>query len=179
MSTVAIAAPAPPSAAAVQLRRGGSTRRPGHIDVATLPAPTDGALAVSEWFDPYLAEHGHPVRSSYVELFWLPILGPTSMVLLRRLVIGFEHAPGGYRIGVQDTARSLGVGLPTSRQSTFLRALHRLVIFRTARFAGDALQVHRRLPSLHAGQVRRLPASLRAAHATAVTRHPARCGDDR
>ncbi len=148
--------------------------RPGHVDVAALPVPVSGTLQVDPWTDPYLAEHGHDVRSSYVELFWLPILGPTATMLLRRLAIGLEHSPGGYRLPVVDTARSLGLGAPTTRQSPFVRALHRCVIYRCARFTDTGLEVHPRMPSLHAGQLRRLPGSLRAAHGAVAARHPVR-----
>lgn len=154
---------------------GSVVQRPGHIDVADLPVPVTGSLRVAAWADPYLAEHGHDVRSSYVELFWLGILGPTATMLLRRLATGLEHAPDGYLLPVVDTARSLGLGAPTSRQSSFVRALHRCVIYRTARFADDGLQVRLRLPSLHAGQLRRLPESLQAAHGTVAALHPTRC----
>lgn len=163
----------PPRAAARPPRR---RPRPGRIDLDTLPAPTDGSLRVTAWFDPYLAEHGHDVRSSYVELFWLGILGPSATLLLRRMASGLQRAPEGYHLPIVDTARSLGLGAPTSRQSPFIRALHRCVIYRAARFCGDDLEVRLRLPSLHASQLQRLPESLQAAHALLAQRHPGRAG---
>lgn len=150
-----------------------SGTRPGHIDLAGLPAPVSGSLHVRAWPDAYLAEHGHDVRSSYVELFWLPILGPTATMLLRRLAIGLEWSPQGYLLPVADTARCLGLGAPTTRQSPFVRALHRCVLYRGVRFVDDGIEVHPRLPALHAGQLRRLPEALQAAHATVVPRRPA------
>lgn len=146
-------------------------RRAGRIDVDQLPAPVDGSIRVTAWSDEYLAEHGHDVRSSYVELFWLGVLGPSSTVLLRRLASGLERAPEGYLLPVVDTARSLGLGPPTSRQSPFLRALHRCVVFRVARFVGSDLQVRSKLPTLHASQLSRLPESLQAAHGL-ISTHP-------
>lgn len=127
---------------------------------------------VSEWADPYLSERGHNVRSSYVELFWVGILGPSAMLLLRRLATGLEHSPSGFCLPIVDTARSLGLGPPKSRQSAFVRALHRCVIFRTARFVGNGLEVRVQLPTLHDGQLARLPESLQAAHAQLATTHP-------
>lgn len=155
------------------------TRRPprfGHIDPTRLPAPIDGAIQVRTWDDPYLAIHGHDIRSSYVELFWLGILGPSATLLLRRLGAGLRHSPDGFRLPIADTARSLGLGVPTSRSSQFIRALHRCVIFKVARFEGDILEVRPQLPSLHAGQLERLPESLQAAHALLGQRHPDRTG---
>lgn len=148
--------------------------RPGRIDVTRLPVPIDGSIRVREWSDPYLDEHGHDVRSSYVELFWLGILGPSATMLLRRLVFGLEHAPGGFCCPVGDTARSLGLGAPTSRQSPFIRALHRCVVFRVARFEGDDIEVRRRLPTLNHAQLQRLPDSLGHLHIQALE-HRDRC----
>jgi hypothetical protein len=110
------------------------------------------------------------VRSSYVDLFWLGILGPSSTVLLRRLANGLEHSPDGYRLPIVDTARSLGLGPPKSRNSPFIRALHRCVVFRVARFVGPDVEVRRKVPTLHAAQLRRLPESLQAAHEVVVSR---------
>lgn len=174
MSSTAVVAPRPSPAGNAPV----PATPAGHIDVAELPVPTVGSLRVSPWDDPYLAEHGHAARSSYVELFWLPILGPTATMLLRRLAIGLEQSPQGYLLPVVDTARALGLGSPTTRQSPFVRALHRCVIYRTARFADDTLQVRPRLPSLHAGQLRRLPTSLQVAHGSVAARHPARCDQE-
>lgn len=138
--------------------------RPGHIDLGELPAPLAGSIRVRAWPDEYLADHGHDVRSGYVELFWLGVLGPTATVLLRRLAGGLDRSPDGYRLPVVDTARSLGLGPPTSRHSPFIRALHRCVIFRVARFVDADVEVRRRLPTLSSAQLRRLPESLQAAH---------------
>ncbi len=160
--TVPPPAPIPP--------RPGAHPRPGHIEVGRLPAPLDGSIAVRAWSDDYLAEHGHDVRSSYVDLFWLGILGPSSTVLLRRLANGLEHSPDGYRLPIVDTARSLGLGPPKSRNSPFIRALHRCVVFRVARFVGPDVEVRRKVPTLHAAQLRRLPESLQAAHEVLVSR---------
>lgn len=145
-------------------RRMSEPRSPGRIDRARLPVPVDGSLRVRAWNDPYLADCGHDARSSYVELFWLGILGPSSTMLLRRLATGLEHAPDGYRLPVVDTARSLGLAPPTTRNSPFVRALHRCVLYRVARFVDGDLEVRRRLPTLHGAQLSRLPESLRAAH---------------
>lgn len=167
--TVASPTPSPVQADEPVPQRDRSSRHgPGRIDLDHLPLPLDGSIMVRPWPDHYLAEHGHDVRSSYVELFWLGILGPSSMVLLRRLAAGLEHAPQGYRLPVVDTARSLGLAPPTTRNSAFVRALYRCVIFRIVRFVDADLEIRRRLPTLHPAQLERLPVSLQAAHATLV-----------
>ncbi len=148
-------------------------RGPGRIDLSRLPVPVDGSIRVTAWADPYLADCGHDARSSYVELFWLGILGPSSTMLLRRLATGLQHAPDGYHLPVVDTARSLGLAPPTTRNSPFVRALHRCVLYRVVRFVDDDLQVRRRLPTLHTAQLQRLPESLRAAHEHLMADHRA------
>jgi hypothetical protein len=35
-------------------------------------------LRVEAWHDPVIDELGYDPRSSYVEIFWLPVLGPPS-----------------------------------------------------------------------------------------------------
>src|SRR3546814_3891300 len=70
----------------------GSYRRPQGV---VMPRPirasaaidwlaNQNPLSVVEWADPVVEAAGHPVRSVYVETFWLPTLGPTAMWLLRR-----------------------------------------------------------------------------------------------
>ena len=41
---------------------------------------------VVPWHDPVVDSVGFDVRSNYVELFWLNVLGPTATWALRRLV---------------------------------------------------------------------------------------------
>ncbi len=54
-----------------------------------------------------------------------------------------------------------------------MRALHRCVLYRVVRFVDGDLQVRRRLPTLHAAQLQRLPESLRAAHEHLMAGRPA------
>ncbi len=151
---------------------------PGRIDTHELPVPAGGSIPVQVWVDPYLAEFGHDARSSYVELFWLGILGPSATWLLRRLAAGLVHHPEGYLLPVVDTSASLGLGRPGGRNSSFVRALHRCCVFGVTRFVDDTLEVRTRVPSLRPKQLRRLPESLQATHAALTTRHPS-IGDAR
>ena len=41
--------------------------------------PLESTLMIAPWHDPVVDAVGHDVRSTYVELFWLNVLGPTSM----------------------------------------------------------------------------------------------------
>ena len=46
--------------------------------------PAEPTLVVIPWHDPVVDSIGHEVRSTYVELFWLNVLGPTATWALRR-----------------------------------------------------------------------------------------------
>jgi hypothetical protein len=129
-----------------------------------LTLPTD-RLRVSPWFDPVDALAGHDLRSTYVERFWLPILGPTTTFLLRRLAAELDVHPDGFDLPVLDTAHALGLGVRGGRNAPFLRAIARATGFHMIRpVATDALEVRHRAPTLSRHQVARLPVAVRDAH---------------
>ena len=130
----------------------------------TLQFPTD-ELTVVAWPDPVIDELGHDPRSAYVEQFWLPILGPSTVWLLRRLADGLEREPEGFVLDLPETARALGVGMRGGRQSPFMRSLERVCRFGAARWQSPTeLAVRRRLAPLTRAQIERLPLSLQAEH---------------
>lgn len=128
----------------------------------------DGAvthLTVVPWYDPFLAQRGYDPRSAYVERFWLGILGPSATWLLRRLTRGLDEHPAGFRINMADTARALGLGQGTSRNSMVVRTVERLCQFGTAQLhAHDRLAVRRHVAPLNARQLQRLPLAVQHAH---------------
>lgn len=127
--------------------------------------PTD-VVHISAWPDPVIDQVGHDLRSPYVEQFWLPILGPSTTLLLRHIATWFEEHPDGFDLPVLDTACALGLGTRGGRNAPFPRALERSTTFKLSRRpAPDALEVRRRVPPLTRIQVTRLPAVLRDAHA--------------
>src|SRR5271155_5803218 len=116
--------------------------------------------------DEVLDQLGFDPRSGYVEDYWLGILGPSTVWLMRRLAAGFEYSPSGFDLDLAETARSLGLGGRGGRHSPFPRAINRTVQFGLARLTGPAeLSVRRRLPSLNRGQVNRLSPAPQALHA--------------
>jgi hypothetical protein len=122
-------------------------------------------LAIRPWPDPVIDTVGHDPRSSYVEQFWLGILGPSTTWLLRRLATGLEAQPAGFPLPLSDTARALGLGDKGGRHSPFMRALTRICQFDLGQLADDStLAVRRKLPPLNRRQVDRLPGTLRDAH---------------
>lgn len=124
------------------------------------------SIHLRPWNDPVIDTIGHDPRSWYAELFWLPTLGPTSLLLMRRLAMLFEEHPDGVELDVAETARLLGLGERGGRSSPLWRSLLRLVQFELAAQDGDegALVVRRILPPINRRHVRRLPPSLQEVH---------------
>ena len=128
------------------------------------PLPT-ATLSVEIWADPVIDQLGHDPRSAYVERFWLPILGPSSVWLLRRIADGLDHHPEGFDLDLVDTAQSLGVGMRGGRNAPLLRTVERCCRFGAARMHGrSSISVRRRLAPLSRTQTERLPTSLRDEH---------------
>lgn len=150
----------------------GTSRPRARHEPVDHPSLLTGSIHVTAWPDAVIDQLGHDPRSSYVEQFWLGILGPSTTWLLRRFVAGLETSPQGFSLSVADTARSLGLGAPQGRQSPFVRSLGRTCQFRMARWSGDELQVRRKLPPLNRSQIARLPESLQASHAAWLTLSP-------
>ena len=94
-------------------------------------------LSVVEWADPVVEAAGHPIRSVYVETFWLPTLGPTAMWLLRRLSAWLEATPDGISVELPELAQELGLGA-------------HLASLRRTRIGPFSLERARTLPALEA-----------------------------
>lgn len=130
----------------------------------TLDLPTP-SLEVGVWSDPVVDRLGHDPRSAYVERFWLPIMGPSTVWFLRRMADALDHHPEGFTLDLVETAHALGVGMRGGRNAPMVRTIDRSCRFGAARTHGrDAIEVRRRLAPLTRAQTERLPASLRAEH---------------
>lgn len=123
-------------------------------------------LHIRPWPDEIADKLGFDPRSPYVEDFWLGILGPSTVWLLRRFAAGFDYCPGGFDLDLAETARSIGLSDRSSRHSPFLRAVNRTVQFGMAKLTGsEDLAVRRRVPPLTYRQVSRLSPALQERHA--------------
>jgi len=123
-------------------------------------------LLIQPWHDPVLDTVGHDPRSRYAELFWLPTLGPTALLLLRHLAAQFDLHPEGIELRVADTSRALGVGDREGSSSPIVRSLNRLESFDLACSDGNTtVAVRRNLPPANRRHLRRLPPAMQAAHA--------------
>ncbi len=146
---------------------GGTGSEPPQVPGRRSAEPTfpEQVLGVVGWPDPVLDQLGHDPRSGYVERFWLPVLGPSCLLLIRRLAAELERHPDGFEVESTRWARELGIGMKGGQHGPFWRAVERACRFGAARRNGPRLALRRRLPPLSARQVQRLPESLRLEHA--------------
>lgn len=123
-------------------------------------------LHVQSWPDPIVEMVGLDARGPYAERFWLPILGPTSIALLRRLNEELERTPRGFVLDLDDAARWLGVGVRSNTRGPIVRTIERCCSFGLTSLdeAGELL-VRRHAPPLTRRQVGHLPAELQMEHA--------------
>jgi hypothetical protein len=123
-------------------------------------------VTITPWPDPVIDTLGFDPRSSYVETFWLPTLGPTSVLLLRHLAARLDREPRGFELVLADTSQALGLGARDGNSSPLVRCLARLVQFDVACDDGrGTLAVRRHVPPVNRRHIRRLPVALQAAHA--------------
>jgi len=106
----------------------------------------------------------HDPRSAYVETFWLPLLGPSTTLLLRRFADGFDASPDGFECDTMALSREIGLGPRLHRKAPFVRTVERCVKFGMAELTGDVLQVRRRLPMVSPRQLQRLSERLQQLH---------------
>lgn len=102
----------------------------------------------------------YDARDAYVETYWLPVLGPSALLALRRISAWLASDPTGIAIDLVDFGASLGVGTGTGRNTQINRTLARLIDFRLARVVGEHLEVAMTLGPLPTGLRRRLPLPL-------------------
>ncbi|MEM7095610.1 MAG: hypothetical protein AAF567_21595 [Actinomycetota bacterium] len=114
----------------------------------------------------------HDPRSLYVEMFWLPVLGPSSLLLLRRLAQRFDAEPRGFEIDCAQLSREIGLGPRLTPRAPFVRTVDRCIKFQLATLSGDLLHVRRTMPNLTSGQQRALTEPLRRRHAMHTSPNP-------
>lgn len=134
-------------------------------DLSVAPPPLPDRVHITPWLDPVVDARGHDPRSTYVEQFWLSVLGPTATWLMRHFVAGFDHHPDGYELEVAHAARSLGLSVAKGTASPFAKSVHRCVIFGMAAPRTDGWTVRRRMPPVPHRQLQRLPEPVQARHA--------------
>jgi hypothetical protein len=144
-----------------------------HRTTSTATPPTAAPAAddpthftVLPWWDPDLATSGVDPRDPYVERFWLGILGPSAVLLLRRFARGLDEHPEGFRVGIADTALALGLGRGTGRNAPINRTVNRVAGFGMLRRPDPGrIEARTHLPLLAPRQLQHLPIVQRRLHA--------------
>lgn len=135
---------------------------------ASVDSLTHHQLSILHWHDVHVETAGFAIDDPYVEMFWLPILGPTATWLLRRLAAGLIYQPTGYTIDMNDVARSIGVAYSDGRHNPFARALHRCIMFGVAQQIAvtpeRTISVRTHVPRIPHRHLSRLPEALVVAH---------------
>ena len=113
-----------------------------------------------------LHPHGqHHPTSLYVERYWLPIIGPSSLTILRGigdLCNRYPNTLGNY-IEMQTQQLGLHFGIRSARQ--FVDKLNRLSFYRLANeVAPDTWFIANRIPNLTPRQIANLPTTLATQH---------------
>ena len=128
-------------------------------------------LHVTAWPDPVVEGRGYPADSGFVEIFWLPLLGPAATCLFRRLNLLLEGSPGGTTVEMNDLGRKLGLGTAESRHAPLPRAISRLVRFGLAkRSASGALAVRRTAGALSQHLLNGLPTEIQETYRSFLSR---------
>jgi hypothetical protein len=123
--------------------------------------PFPDRLEIVPWDDPVVNAVGFPPHHPYVEMLWLPTLGPSTTWLYRRLHIDAERTRV---IDLPELAAALGLSTATGANAPIQRTLQRLVRFGLAARHGNQLAVRTSAPPLSHRQLDRLIPRLRAAH---------------
>jgi hypothetical protein len=150
-----------------EIERAGLTKQLGDAAAITGIEAIVGRSSVRliEWNDRAAAVRGVDSRSLYAERFWLPILGPSTLWLLRHFAWCLERAPSGSDLCLADVAHSVGLGDRLGRHAPFFRTIARAVDFAMIRVEScDTIAARRRLPLLSPRHLSRLPDALRLSH---------------
>lgn len=137
-------------------------------DIVVVPRqPTRRERELERWHtfgvlplrDETIERIGHPLHSVYVERFWLPIVGPSTLCMARNLL---ARTPGA-----QVTLELLGSELGLNENVT-LRTIDRLLRFGFALHTERSLLMRTHVAPLSLHQFGKLPAHLRIAHSDFV-----------
>jgi hypothetical protein len=122
---------------------------------------------------PKLEAHraGFPLDHPYLEQCWTPVLGPSSVLLLRRIPwLWRESAPAEVDVG--ELGAQLGLGHGDGRHSPMARTVERIVRFRFASWSGPGtLDVFTEVPPLPDRHLDRVPRWCVERHEQLLTAH--------
>lgn len=120
---------------------------------------TPASLEVHPAPHPKLEVHraGFPLDHPYIEQCWTPVLGPSSVLLLRRIPWLWREATPA-EVDVGELGAQLGLGRGDGRHSPIARTVDRIVRFRFAAWSGaGTLDVFTEAPPLSQRHLDRVP----------------------
>jgi hypothetical protein len=122
-------------------------------------------MLVGPWLDPTVERVGYEPTSEYVEVFWLPVLGPSATWLYRRLGTFAADVDAPRPVNLDLLAHSVGLAR-VSQRGGLDNALTRLTMFGFARWgsSGRVFEVRRKAAPVPAKLLCRLPVDLRTRH---------------
>ena len=136
------------------------------------PIEAPATLTVIRYPDPATEAHGYGPEHAYPELVLCSIVGPSSLLLWRRLARVARHADATpVSVDTLDLLASIGLGAHLGKNSPGARTIARMVSFDLARQAGRAgelLAVRTALAPVPDSRLARLPASARWCHAQTI-----------
>lgn len=150
------------------------TRRLAH----PIPAELPEVVLVVAWHDPTVDAIGHDPRSMYAERYWLGVIGPSALWFLRSMSSALDAAPDGFELDVHAAARRLGLSDAKGMASPFGKAIKRCEMFGTMTLGDEAWSIRRRLPTVSARHLARLPLEARRDHTRWMATHAAGTSDD-
>jgi len=104
-----------------------------------------------------------PAQHQYVEMLWLPVIGPSTTWLLRRLSGWALACPDGLTVVLPELSESLGLGWASGPNSSLQRSMRRLIQFGLARWS-DSLEVATTVPAVSERQLLKMSPGLVRAH---------------
>jgi hypothetical protein len=133
-----------------------SANRPG----TAIPAPVPLRIHPVPHPNAHVRQVGFPLDAAYVEQVWAGVIGPSSLLLLRRIPVLWHHQGQPATVALDELGQSLGL-----RPHIAHRSVQRLVRFGMAHWlpSGD-LAVPTRVAPLSARQLRRVTSMTRQAH---------------
>ncbi|MBW3642411.1 MAG: hypothetical protein KY447_05800 [Actinobacteria bacterium] len=114
---------------------------------------------------------GFPLDHPYLEQCWTGVIGPSSVLFLRRCAsLWRESMP--VQVATADLGAQLGLGKGTARNSPMWHTVERVVRFRFAAMPQPGeLHVYTEVPPVPARQMERLPAWCRREHERLLGQH--------
>ncbi len=114
---------------------------------------------------------GFDLDHPYVERVWATVVGPTSVLMLRRMPGLWRDAEPAH-VDPGELAQSLGLGGAISPNQRFWKTVHRLTQFGLARYGEDgSLDVFTKVAPLSARQLTRVPEWSRREHHRLLDEH--------